>query len=154
MWSRSFPGVRLAAAAIVGIVAIGVVTYLRASRPPPQISAAPAPSTSSDTAGGEAAIEHALAMARTDSASIKARWIEDLSGFDLSGLSAARRDLFLRAANSQRCTCGCGYTLAGCRQSDMSCDISGPRLAALLDSVRTGALRGAAGLRERPHSGS
>jgi hypothetical protein len=150
MRTGSFLGFRLAAAAIVGVVAIGVTIALRASHPPPlPATGALAPS---DTAANDATIEHALAAARTDSASIKARWIEDISGVDVSGLTANQRTIFLRAANSQSCTCGCGYTLAGCRQSDMSCDISGPRLAALLDSVRTGKLRGASGLRERPHS--
>jgi hypothetical protein len=151
MSAPSHLGFRLAAAAIVAAVAIGAAIALRGSHPP----AAPAAPTvaPSDTAANDAAIEHALAVARTDSASIKARWIEDISGMDVSGLSAARREIFLRAANSQRCTCGCGYTLAGCRQSDMSCDISGPRLTALLDSVRAGKLRDASGLRARPRAG-
>jgi hypothetical protein len=148
MSAPSHLGFRLAAAAIVAAVAIGAAIALRGSRPPATPTVAP-----SDTAANDAAIEHALAVARTDSASIKARWIEDISGMDVSGLSPVRREIFLRAANSQRCTCGCGYTLAGCRQSDMSCDISGPRLTALLDSVRAGKLRDASGLRARPHAG-
>ena len=88
-----------------------------------------------------------------DSVAIKHRWLDDVAGLDLGTLPPGRREVFLRHANAQECTCGCGYTLAGCRASDMSCDISGPRLEALLDSVRTGRITGAAGLRERPPGG-
>ena len=88
-----------------------------------------------------------------DSAAYKSRWLDDVRGLDLASLSPDRRTLFLRHANAQRCTCGCGYTLAGCRASDMSCEVSGPRLEALLDSVRTGRLTRADGLRAKPAGG-
>jgi hypothetical protein len=99
--------------------------------------------------GGEHAVDQALALAE-DSSAIKSRWIEDVSGIDLTGLPEPKRGIFLRFANAERCTCGCGYTLAGCRASDMECDVSGGRLAALLDSVRDGRITSAAGVRERP----
>jgi hypothetical protein len=101
---------------------------------------------------GERAIDQALAAAEDDSAAIKHRWIEVVSGIELAGLTPAKRDLFLRFANAESCTCGCGYTLAGCRASDMSCAVSGPRLEALLDSVRAGRITRADGVRERPHA--
>lgn len=97
---------------------------------------------------GEAPEETAI-----DSVAFKSRWLDDVRGLDLASLSPDRRDLFLRHANAQRCTCGCGYTLAGCRASDMSCEVSGPRLEALLDSVRTGRLTRADGLRTKPPGG-
>ena len=88
-----------------------------------------------------------------DSTAFKQRWIEAVRGVDLAGLDPRRCDLFLRYANAERCTCGCGYTLAGCRASDMTCDVSGPRLDALLDSVRAGHITSARGVRARPHHG-
>ena len=114
----------------------------------------PGPARVAGEPHGEQAIDQALALAQLDSTAIKSRWIDEVSGMDLSGLSPARREVFLRFANAERCTCGCGYTLAGCRASDMSCEVSGPRLTALLDSVRSGRIRNARGIRERPHGAS
>jgi hypothetical protein len=85
-----------------------------------------------------------------DSTEYKQRWLDEVKDVDLAGLSGRQREIFLRFANAERCTCGCGYTLAGCRASDMTCEVSGPHLEALLDSVRTGKIRSAAGLRTRP----
>jgi hypothetical protein len=104
-----------------------------------------APDTTSD-----AVIDRALAIAGADSARMRARWHDDVRGFDLDRLDANKRDVFLRFANAERCTCGCGFSLAGCRASDMTCETSGPRLTALLDSVRSGSLRNANGLGSRP----
>ena len=92
------------------------------------------------------AIIQALRQARADSAAPalpgsdedKSRWMAEVKGFDVSDLPALRRDVFVRLANAQRCTCGCGYTLAGCRTYDPSCPVSGPRVEKLLDSVRAG----------------
>lgn len=89
-----------------------------------------------------------------DSAEIKSRWHDEVRGIELAGVSDPQRELFVRFANAERCTCGCGYTLAGCKASDMSCEVSGARLEALLDSIRTGRIRSARGLRERPAGAS
>src|SRR5512144_1856628 len=87
-------------------------------------------------------VEQALRQAAPiDSAAYKQRWIDEVRGADLSGLGPARREVCLTFANAEQCTCGCGYTLAGGRASDMTCDISGPRIEALLDSVRAGRIR-------------
>lgn len=88
--------------------------------------------------------------AAVDSAEIKARWQDEVRGVELAGLDRAQRELFVRFANAGMCTCGCGYTLAGCKASDMSCEVSGARLEALLDSIRAGRIRSAKGIRERP----
>jgi hypothetical protein len=110
---------------------------------------------------GERVIEQALRDAAPvqqpqtpiDSTAIKQRWVNEARGIETSGLDHARLELFLRFANAEQCTCGCGYTLAGCRASDMTCEVSGQRLEALLDSVRTGRITSARGLRARPHGG-
>jgi hypothetical protein len=80
----------------------------------------------------------------------KNRWVSKIPQLDVSDLTPARYDVFIRFANARRCTCGCGYTLAGCRIYDSSCEVSGPLVTALLDSVRRGLLVSAAGVREAP----
>ena len=136
-------------------LALGIGAAYRQWRPP----RAPVP----PSPGGEPPermIDQALGQARpgsepgapVDSAAIKQRWVDEVRGVDLSGLDSTRRVVFVRFANAERCTCGCGYTLAGCRASDMTCDVSGPRLEALRDSVRTGRIRSARGIRARPRA--
>jgi hypothetical protein len=77
----------------------------------------------------------------------------EVKGFDVSDLTPARRAMFVRFANAQRCTCGCGYTLAGCRAYDPTCPVSGPRVGKLLDSVRAGRVPGPARARPVPAPG-
>ena len=93
-----------------------------------------------------------LTEADLDSSAIKARWVDEIPDFDVSALSPGAREIFVRFANAERCTCGCGFTLAGCRASDMTCDVSGPRLDALVDSVRAGRIASARGIRARPRA--
>jgi len=110
---------------------------------------------------GEGAIEEALEQAPSvqgpqtpiDSTAYKQRWLDQVRGADVTGLDPAKLELFLRFANAGRCTCGCGYTLAGCRASDMTCEVSGARLEALLDSIRAGRITSARGIRARPQTG-
>jgi hypothetical protein len=91
-------------------------------------------------------IAQALRQARGDSAARaysvdsgdKSRWVNEVKGFDVSDLTPVRREQFVRFANAERCTCGCGYTLAGCRSYDPTCPVSEPRVQKLLDSVRAG----------------
>jgi len=89
---------------------------------------------------GQGVIEQALRQipGEVDSTELKSRWTDDARGVDLSVLTPAKREIFLRFANAERCTCGCGYTLAGCRAFDPTCPVSGPRVQRLLDSVRAG----------------
>jgi len=99
----------------------------------------------------EEAIEQALRLTPGyNGRAIKERWVDLVQGVDVSDLAPAMQEVFLRAANSRYCTCGCGYTLAGCRSFDPDCEVSLPRVEALLDSVRGGKLNTADGLRARP----
>jgi hypothetical protein len=96
-------------------------------------------------------IQQALSLAApVDSSALKMRWVDEVPGFDVSALSASRREIFVRFANAERCTCGCGYTLAACRVYDSTCEASGHRVETLLDSVRVGHIMSAAGIRKRP----
>jgi len=134
--------------------------------PAPAGGAATAPHALDSPAdsGNDADIEHALRIARAgapsetapvsapapDSTAIKNAWHDEVQGIDATLLTPKQHELFVRLANAERCTCGCGYTLAGCLASDMTCEISGASAAALLDSIRAGRITHARGVRERP----
>jgi len=92
------------------------------------------------------------ALNQAGGADEKTRWIDDLPEVELASLDAGRREIFLRQVNTRRCTCGCGYTLAACRIYDASCDKSLPRVRAVFDSVASGLLANANGMRERPET--
>ena len=78
-------------------------------------------------------------------------WVDEVEGADVSRLNDRQRELFLRYANSEDCICG--YTLASCRAFNPTCPGSPPRVSALLDSVRSGRIKSAEGLRSRPKTG-
>ena len=98
---------------------------------------------------GEDVVARALRLAAIDTTK-KKEWVADIPDLDLHKLTPDARETFLRIANGRRCTCGCGFTLAGCRRFDSECEVSGPRAAALFDSVRTGRITDAQGLPKRP----
>ena len=100
---------------------------------------------------GEHAVQRAARLASIDSTK-KTRWVDEVPGADLQRFNPSRRELFLRFVNSERCTCGCGFTLGACRQYDSSCEVSLPRVKRLYDSVAAGQLTDASGLRVRPVS--
>ena len=49
-----------------------------------------------------------------------------IPGIDLSGLSPDRKAEALKQLNTEKCTCGCGLTLAQCRLDDPDCSVSLP----------------------------
>jgi cytochrome c-type biogenesis protein CcmH/NrfF len=48
----------------------------------------------------------------------------ELPGIDFSKLTAEQERAALRQLNEQKCTCGCGLTLAQCRINDTGCPVS------------------------------
>jgi hypothetical protein len=48
---------------------------------------------------------------------------EQIKVVDFSGLDAGQKRRALEAANSARCNCGCGMTLAQCVATDSTCPI-------------------------------
>jgi hypothetical protein len=48
---------------------------------------------------------------------------KDLAVIDFSDLSPKEKRTALEAANSARCTCGCGMTLAQCVATDSTCPL-------------------------------
>jgi hypothetical protein len=150
-----------AARVLLAVVALALAVLVwRAVRPPatraPAVAGGPGVLSAADSAGSDADVERALRLAResapaaSDSTAIKNAWHDEVTGVDLGALPAARRSIFLRFANAERCTCGCGYTLAGCLASDMTCEISRSSVSALMDSVNSGRISSARGVRTRP----
>jgi hypothetical protein len=135
-----------AVVALIGGLAMAMVQWRRpaAAGRTPDRERRTAPDTSSDRV-----IDQAIGPRE---GSDKTRWVDEVPGLDVSDLDPARQLVFLRHANSERCTCGCGYTLAACRVYDSTCEKSEPRVVALLDSVRSGRITDARGLREPPAS--
>jgi len=115
----------------------------------PSVDGAPMPA---DADPGYVSIEgmHALVAAGLSPTNRKV-WVDEVEGADVSRLNGRQRELFLRYANSEDCICG--YTLASCRAFNPTCPGSPPRVSALLDSVRSGRIKSADGLRARPKTG-
>lgn len=157
--SRSFPpmsepaappppqatGIRRLAVLLVATVLVAAALVVTRDRFAPQ---APAPATD-PLEGVEDPVARALRTAAVDTTR-RTQWLDEVEGVDVSALGSAQRELFLRVANSQRCACDCGYTLAECRAFDPACSLSTPRLESMRDSVVAGTFRAPAGLRERP----
>jgi len=139
----------LATVALLAGIAAAVWSRRAADRPAiaPQVSVEDGEATPEGEADIPDDAVHRKALASDKE---KSNWVAVIPQLDVSALSQSQLEVFLSAANTQRCTCGCGYTLAGCRVYDSSCEKSGPRVAALLDSVRAGQIRSAAGLRTAP----
>jgi hypothetical protein len=141
--------------AAVAVLVAGLVLALRPlvpRKPLPPPTAAELANPGGDVVARAMKGAPAVPPPPVDSTEIKQRWQDEIADLDLSGLTTRQREIFLRRANSERCTCGCGFTLAACRAYDAECETSGPRVAALLDSVRAGRITSAAGLRRRPGS--
>ena len=98
-------------------------------------------------------IDQALALADPDSSAIKTKWIESVPEIDVSDLDPETHETYVRLINARFCTCGCGYTLGACQNFDPTCEISGPIVETLLDSLRAGHPMSTAGLRPRPEAG-
>ena len=139
------PWIALAAFVALGL---GLAIAWQQTRPPRP----PAHLTLEEPTG--AAIDEALRhVPPIDSTAFKQRWLDEVRGAEVSDLDARGRELFVALANTEQCTCGCGYTIAGCRASDMTCETSGGRVQALHDSIRAGHITRARGTRKPPREG-
>ena len=143
--------------AIVLYLAVQFAVQWRRPHPPPAPPAglSAADTAANDTAGTDRLIARALAQSPAsppDSTEIKTGWRDEVRGIDLTVFNPAQREIFVSLANAEACTCGCGYTLAACRENDLTCPVSLPRVEALRDSVLAGQVRSVAGLRQRPRA--
>jgi hypothetical protein len=53
---------------------------------------------------------------------------DDIAVVDFSDLTADQKQTALEAANTARCTCGCGMTLAQCVATDSTCPVRQPNI--------------------------
>jgi len=141
--------------ALAGVVLGAVVLHRSFGMPmragPPVAGPPVAGPVAAPDDAGEDVVARALRLAAIDTTKKRA-WVDDIPDLDLAALTPAGRERFTRIANGRACTCGCGFTLAGCRRFDSECEFSGPRASALYDSVRTGKLARADGYPARPAS--
>jgi len=61
---------------------------------------------------------------------------DDIAVVNFQGLSAKQRQQALEAANSARCTCGCGLGLAQCVSTDPNCPIRESNIDRIKGMVR------------------
>lgn len=145
---------------VVAIVLyLGVQFAVQWRRPHPP--AAPAAgltardTAANDTGATDRLISRALGQipaTAPDSTEIKTGWRDEVRGIDLAVFTPKQREIFVRMANAEPCTCGCGFTLAACRENDLTCPVSLPRVEGLRDSVLAGYAPNTRGLRKRPSS--
>jgi len=64
---------------------------------------------------------------------------DDIKVVNFQGLSSSQRQEALEAANSARCTCGCGLGLAQCVSTDPNCPIREPNIERIKVMVRAAA---------------
>jgi hypothetical protein len=53
---------------------------------------------------------------------------DDIAVVDFSDLTAEQKQTALEAANTARCNCGCGMTLAQCVATDSTCPVREPNI--------------------------
>jgi hypothetical protein len=142
-------GARWIALGSVAVLAAGVVAAYLHWREPLRSDATAEPPEGVEEMAIEQALKQLPGGAETAD---RIRWVEEVPGIAYDDLDPGRREIFIRFANAERCTCGCGYTLAGCRVYDSTCETSLPLILALLDSVRAGHIRTAGGIRPVPRA--
>ncbi|HET6373484.1 MAG TPA: thioredoxin domain-containing protein [Candidatus Polarisedimenticolia bacterium] len=63
---------------------------------------------------------------------------EGLQGVDFTGLDEATKERALKILNGNRCSCGCGMTVAECRVTDPTCPKSPGIAAAAMAAIKAG----------------
>jgi thiol-disulfide isomerase/thioredoxin len=60
----------------------------------------------------------------------------DVPGLNLDALTPSQRTTALKRLNEEKCTCGCGFTLAQCRINDSTCAVSLPIAEKIVAEIR------------------
>jgi thiol-disulfide isomerase/thioredoxin len=60
----------------------------------------------------------------------------DVPGLSLETLKAEQKTVALERLNDEKCTCGCGLTIAQCRINDPTCTVSLPIAEKIVDEIR------------------
>ena len=66
---------------------------------------------------------------------INAAQATEIPGIDLSTLTPAQKSAALQKLNSDKCTCGCGSTVAQCRLDDPDCGVSLPLARTIVAAI-------------------
>ena len=61
---------------------------------------------------------------------------KDIAVVSFSALTSSERRSALEAANHERCSCGCGMTLAQCVSTDMTCPLREQNIQSIRTMVR------------------
>ena len=61
---------------------------------------------------------------------------DDIKVVNFSSLSDKQKRVALTAANTARCTCGCGLNLAQCVSTDLTCPVREPNIEKIKGMVR------------------
>jgi hypothetical protein len=61
---------------------------------------------------------------------------DDIAVVSFAGLTSSERRSALQEANRERCTCGCGMTLARCVSTDMTCPLREQNIQSIRTMVR------------------
>src|SRR4029077_10773827 len=98
----------LATVALLAGIAAAVWSRRAAERPAiaPQVSVEDVDATPEGEADIPDDAVHRKALAGDKE---KSKWVAAIPQLDVSALSQSQLEVFLSAANTQRCTCGCGY---------------------------------------------
>src|SRR5258708_7283908 len=102
------------AALLVGL-AVWATSWHRV--PAAKLSAAAPHASPADTAVNDAAIDRALAMARTASAAYKSRWHDEVRNGETGDLSPAQREIFLAFSSTEHSTRETVHSFVRCSTS-------------------------------------
>ena len=81
---------------------------------------------------------HNFEIEKTEAEQVKTQFQETFAGLEQGGpLTALQRNRVVQAANHEKCTCGCGYTLAACLKTDQQCPIREKNLAMVKEMIRS-----------------
>jgi thiol-disulfide isomerase/thioredoxin len=81
-----------------------------------------------------AKVEHVLDSGEVNP--VNAPPVTDIPGVDLASLTPAQRAEAIKRLNSEKCTCGCGLSIARCRKEDPSCGVSLPLAKKIVAEIR------------------
>jgi hypothetical protein len=117
---------------------VGVMGWLWSDSHQPEQDYSPPPLNASypsdDTSSGAADARSRL-TGDGNSTLLTVTTYEEIPEVDLSKLTDAQRRRVLARANIEKCSCGCGYTIAACRHLDTSCQTSLPMARQIVTEV-------------------
>ena len=59
----------------------------------------------------------------------------EIPGIDMTVLSEEEQKKVMARTNVEKCSCGCGFTIAGCRHLDQSCGVSLPMAKQIVTEI-------------------